>query len=100
MDAEPTRLTSFQLTPDEAEYMEACLARRRELMALAQTAPDGQALARCEEATVVLAQQTGHDLLHAALGRRVAQAEKKKSDRPGPVSAARGGTTAVPIPGP
>ena len=99
MDAEPTRLSTFHLTPGEADYVEACLARRRELMALAQTAPDGQVLARCEEATVVLVQKTGHDLLAAAVAGRIAEAEKKKSVRPGPASAAVGGTIAAPTPG-
>jgi hypothetical protein len=90
---------TFHLTSDEVAYVEACLARRRELMTLAQAAPDGQVLARCEEATVVLAQQIGHDLLEGAVGRRVAQAEKKKSVRPGPANAAPGGTMAVRTPG-
>ena len=46
-------------------------------MALAGTAPDGHVLARCEDAAVDLARQTGHDLLAAALTRRVAAAEQK-----------------------
>lgn len=99
MDADRVVPTTFDLMPDEVAYLEACLARRRELMALAAVAPDGQVLARCEDATVVLAQKTGHDLLSAALAGRVAEAEKKKSVRPGRANAAVGGTTAVPTPG-
>jgi hypothetical protein len=90
--------TTFHLTPDETAYVEACLARRRELMALAATAPDGHVLARCEEATVELARTTGHDLLAAALAGRVAVAEQKKG-QPEPATAVAGGTTAAPTPG-
>lgn len=94
-----TRPTTLHLTPDEAAYVEVCLARRRELMALAGTTPDGHVLARCEDAAVDLARQTGHDLLTAALTRRVAAAEEKKSARPGPAGVAGGGTTAAPTTG-
>jgi hypothetical protein len=102
MDANRTVPTPFflsSLTSEEVAYLETCLVRRRELMALAQTAPDGQVLARCEDATVVLAQKTGHDLLCAALDGRVAEAEKKKLGRPGRARVAIGGTTAGPTPG-
>lgn len=90
---------TWTLTPDETAYLEGCLARRRELMALAGTAPDGHVLARCEDAAVDLARQTGHDLLAAALTRRVAAAEQKKAARPGRAGAAGGGTTAARTPG-
>ena len=92
MDAIPT---TFHLTPDEAAYVEACLVRRRELMTLAATAPDGHVLARCEDAAVALARTTGGDLLTAALAGRAAAAEEKKSARPGPVGVGGGGTTAA-----
>ena len=92
--------TTWTLTPDEAAYVEACLTRRRELLTLAGTAPDGHVLARCEEAAVALARQTGHDLLTAALAGRVAAAEQKKSGRSGRVGAAGGGTTGAPTHGP
>ena len=59
MDPLPTPVTTLQLSADEAACVEACLARRRELLALAGTAPDGQILARCEEAAVELARATG-----------------------------------------
>lgn len=92
--------TTWTLTSDEAAYVEACLTRRRELMALAGAAPDGHVLARCEDAAVDLARQTGHDLLAAALAGRVAAAEGKKSARSGPAGAAGGGTTGGPTGGP
>jgi hypothetical protein len=98
MDAS-TVPTSFTLTPDEVAFVESCLARRRELLALAGTAPDGRVLAACEEAAVTLARNTGHDLLAAALAGRVAVAEEKKSARPGRAGAAGGGTTGVPTRG-
>jgi hypothetical protein len=94
MDAS-TVATVFTLTPDEVAYVETCLARRRELLALAGTAPDGRVLATCEEAAVVSALKIGHDLLAAALAARVTAAEEKKSARPGRAGAAGGGTTAA-----
>lgn len=86
MDAPPS-VTTFHLPPDEAAYVEACLARRRELLALADGAPDGHVLARCEAATVEMARDHGHRLLTDALARRVAHAEQKKLDRPGSAGA-------------
>jgi hypothetical protein len=98
MDAS-TVPTVFTLTPDEVAYVEVCLARRRELLALAGTAPDGHVLATCEEAVVVSALKTGHDLLAAALAGRVTATEEKKSARPGRAGAAGGATTAAPTRG-
>lgn len=95
MDAMTAPITTFHLNPDEAAYVELCLARRRELMALALDAPDGQVLARCEDAAVETARQYGHRLLTDALAGRVAGAEEKKSDRRGPVRAGGGGTAGV-----
>ena len=91
MDATPVTL---HLTADEAVYVELCLARRRELLALSDTAHDGQVLARCENATVDLARRYGHELLTAALARRVAGAEKK-GPRPAPVGAGGCGRAAA-----
>jgi hypothetical protein len=88
--------TTFHLTPDEAAYLEACLMRRRELLALAHTAPDGHVLARCEEAAVEHSQRTGAELLTAALAARVAAAEKKQRGRPASARAAFDVTTADP----
>jgi hypothetical protein len=68
---------SFQLTSDEIAYLEACLARRRELLALAETATPGKVFAECENATVEIARQYAQGLLTDAVARRVAQAEKK-----------------------
>lgn len=87
MDAPRTPTATFHLDSDEAAYVEVCLARRRELLALAHDAPDGRVLATCEEAAVEAARQHGHGLLTDALARRVADAEEKKSGRRGPVSA-------------
>jgi hypothetical protein len=95
MDAPPAAITTFHLNPDEATYVESCLARRRELMALSRGAPDGHVLARCEDAAVEAARQYGHRLLTAALAERLVVAEEKKSGRPGPVRAANGGTAAA-----
>ena len=94
MDA-PTSVTTFHLSPDEAAYVEACLARRRELLALADEASDGQVLARCEEAAVEMVRDHGQRLLAAALARRVARAEQKKSGPPGPAGAGARGTRAA-----
>jgi hypothetical protein len=85
-----------QLTADEAAYLEACLVRRRELLALARQAPDGQVLSQCEDAAVELVQASGRELIGAALAEKVADVEKKKG-RPGRVRAVGSGTTAVPI---
>jgi hypothetical protein len=86
----PSSVTTFHLAPDEAAYVEACLARRRELLALADGAPDGRVLARCEEAAVEAARGYGQQLLADALTRRVAHAEQKKSGRPGRAAAVTG----------
>lgn len=98
MDA-PTSVTTFHLGPDEAAYVAACLARRRELLALADDAPDGRVLARCEEAAVEAARSHGHQLLTDALARRVAHAEQKKSARHGRAGAAAGDRRAGPTTG-
>ncbi|HEV3436891.1 MAG TPA: hypothetical protein VG122_06010 [Gemmata sp.] len=68
---------TLQLTADEAAYIEICLARRRELLALADTAAYGKVLAECENATVEIARQHAQGLLTDAITRRVAHAEKK-----------------------
>jgi hypothetical protein len=83
MDAIPV---TYHLTTDEMAYVEVCLARRRELLALADDAPDGTVLARCEAATVEIGRQQAHGLLTAAIARRVAAAEKK-GPRPDAVGA-------------
>jgi hypothetical protein len=97
--AAPTSVTTFHLAPDEAAYVEACLARRRELLALADTAPDGRVLARCEDAAVEAARGYGQRLLADVLARRVARAEQKKSDRPGRAGAVGGDRPADPTTG-
>ena len=74
MDAIPV---TFHLTDDETLYLEVCLARRRELLALSDVAPDGQVLAHCENAVVEMARQQAQGLLSAAVARRVASVEKK-----------------------
>jgi len=74
MDAIPV---TFVLSTDETAYVEVCLARRRELLALCDAAPDGKVLAQCENAAVEIARQHGHGLLSEAIARRVAVAEKK-----------------------
>ena len=91
MDAIPI---TFHLTDDEKTYVELCLIRRRELLALCDAAPDGQVLAHCETATVEIARQHGHGLLHEALVRRVAGAEKK-GHRPVSVCAVATGKVGV-----
>jgi hypothetical protein len=96
MDATANSLTLLSVSADELAYVEACLARRRELLALADTAPDGKVLALCEEATVEAARANGQQLLTDALVRRVAEAEKKKG-RPGPARAAKRGKAAAPM---
>lgn len=98
MDA-PTPITTFHLAADEAAYVEACLARRRELLALADEAPDGRVLARCEEAAVDAARGIGQQLLVDALARRVAHAEQKKSGQPGRVRVVGGDRPAEPTTG-
>ena len=97
--AAPAPVTTFHLAPDEAAYVEACLARRRELLALADAAPDGRVLARCEEAAVASSRAYGQQLLSDALARRVVTAEQKKSDRRGPVGADAGDRPADPTTG-
>jgi hypothetical protein len=98
--AAPTPVTTFHLAPDEAAYVEACLARRRELLALADLAPDGRVLDRCEEAAVASARGYGQQLLSDALARRVTHAEQKKSGRRGRAGAAAGDRPADPTAGP
>lgn len=68
---------TFQLTKDEAAYLEACLVQRRELLALADSATQGKVFAECENATVEIARKYAQGLLGEAVARRVAQAEKK-----------------------
>lgn len=94
MDA-PRTPTTFHLDSDEAAYVEVCLARRRELMALAHDAPNGRVLAQCEEAAVEAARQYGHALLTNALAKRVALAEEKKLDPHEPVNADEADTAVV-----
>jgi hypothetical protein len=96
MDATPT--VFFHLPPDEAAFVEVVLARRRELLALADTAPDGQVLARCEEAAVETARELGRRVLADGLARRIASVEKKVA-RSGRVRAAAIGTIAAPTTG-
>jgi hypothetical protein len=98
MDA-PTPITTFHLAPDEAAYVEACLARRRELLALADDVPDGRVLACCEQAAVEAARTYGQQLLTDALARRITHAEQKKSGRHGPAGAVTGGRRADPTTG-
>lgn len=74
---EATTPVVLQLTADEAAYIETCLARRREFLALADTVAYGKVLAECENAAVEIARQQGHRLLTDALTRRVQHAEKK-----------------------
>ena len=88
MDATPVTL---RLTDDERVYVELCLTRRRELLALCDAAPDGNVLAHCESATVEIARQYAHGLLRDAIARRVATAEKK-GHRPESVRAVEYGT--------
>ena len=77
MDATTNPLI-LSVSVEELVYVEACLARRRELLALADTAPDGTVLARCEEAAIEAARTNGQQLLTDALTRRVAEMEKKR----------------------
>jgi hypothetical protein len=70
--------TAFQeLTVEETAYLEACLARRREMIALALKSPDGQILAACEEAAFDMAQVTARELLSAGIDSAIAEVEKK-----------------------
>jgi hypothetical protein len=94
MDASRRPTTTFQLDSDEAAFVEACLAQRRELLALALDAPNGQVLAQCEEATVEAAQRYGHSLLTDALAKRITNAEQKKLDPREPANAANDDTQA------
>ena len=95
MDA-TTHPLFLSVSADELAYVEACLARRRELLALADAAPDGTVLARCEEAAVEAARANGQQLLTDALTRRVAEMEKKKG-RPVLAYAVNRGKAAVPM---
>lgn len=70
--------TSFQdLTTEETAYLEACLARRREMIVLARKSPTGQILAACEEAAVDMAKATACELLSAGIDSAIAGVEKK-----------------------
>jgi hypothetical protein len=77
---EATTTVTFELTADEVVYLETCLARRRELLALTDAAAHGKIFAVCENATVEIARQHAHGLLSDAISRRVAQVEKKSTD--------------------
>ena len=90
---------TFQLTTEEAIYVEACLARRRELLSLADSAAHGNVFATCENATVEIARQYAQGLLTAAVTRRVSQAEKK-GHRPASASVVRDGKAAESTNGP
>jgi hypothetical protein len=83
MDAIPV---TFHLTADERVYLELCLVRRREILALSDNASEGKVLAQCESATLEIARQQAHLLLSDAIARRVANAEKK-GHQPGCVPA-------------
>jgi hypothetical protein len=96
MEATRRSTATFHLDSDEVAYVEACLARRRELLALALDAPNGHVLAQCEEATVEAARQYGHALLTDALAKRIALAEQKKSDPHESVNAGGGDTAEDP----
>jgi len=74
MDAIPI---TFHLSADEVAYVEACLSRRRELLAVCDEAPYGPVLARCEAAASEIVRQQGRELVAEAITRRVAVAEKK-----------------------
>lgn len=86
--------SAFQdLTTEETAYLEACLARRRELIALALKSPSGQILGACEEAVVEMAQKTACELLSAGIDSAIADVEKKRRSR-GRVGAAHPARTA------
>jgi dihydroxyacid dehydratase/phosphogluconate dehydratase len=84
MDATPV---TFHLTADERVYLELCLVRRRELLALSDVAAEGKVLTQCESATLEISRQQAHLLLRDAIARRVANVEKK-AHQPGCVPAA------------
>jgi hypothetical protein len=86
------------VTSDERTFLEACLARRREMAALGRKATAGRVLAECEEAVVEMAQTTARELLAVGIGEAVAAVEKK-GGRPGCAGAAVGGTIAAPTGG-
>lgn len=70
--------TAFpEITMEETAYLESCLVRRREMIALARKSPDGQILAACEEAAFDMAQATARELLSAGIDLAVAEVEKK-----------------------
>ena len=87
------------LTRDEQVFLEACLARRREMIALGRKAASGRVLAECEEAVMPMAQATARELMSAGIEEAVAEAEKK-GPRPGPVRVATAAATAAPTNGP
>lgn len=93
MDAIPV---TFHLTADERAYLELCLVRRREFIALSDAAPEGKVLAHCESATVEIARLQAHQLLSDAIARRVANAEKK-GRRPESVPVVADGKAADPM---
>jgi hypothetical protein len=69
------------LTVEETAYLESCLARRREMIALAQKSADGQILAACEEAAFDMAQSNARELLSAGIDSAIAEVEKKGEPR-------------------
>jgi hypothetical protein len=70
--------SAFQdLTTEETAYLEACLARHREMIALSGKSPSGQILAVCEEAAVDMAKATACELLSAGINSAIAEVEKK-----------------------
>jgi hypothetical protein len=74
--------TAFsELTAEETAYLEACLARRREMIALARRSGNGHVLATCEEAAVGMAQTTACELLAAGIDTAIAEVEKKGGRR-------------------
>jgi hypothetical protein len=66
-----------ELTLGETAYLESCLARRREMIALARKSPDGHILADCEEMAFDMAQATARELLSAGIDSAIAEVEKK-----------------------
>jgi hypothetical protein len=70
--------TAFpELTVEETAYLEVCLARRREMIALALKSPEGKILAACEEEAFDMAQATARELLSAGIDSAIAEVEKK-----------------------
>ena len=74
--------SAFQeLSVEETAFLEACLARRREMIAIARKSPNGQILATCEEAALGMAQATASELLAAGIDTAIAEVEKKGGRR-------------------